>query len=46
MLTITPGTAHGSRIRLRSHRRSGKTRLSSTAVARPSRNAGTIVPNV
>ena len=27
MLTITPGTAHGSRIRLRSQRRSGNTRF-------------------
>ena len=46
MLTITPGTAHGSSIRLRSQRRSGNTRLSSTAVPRPIANAGTMVPNV
>ena len=46
MLTITPGTAHGSSMRLRSQRRNGNTRLRSSAVPRPIANAGTIVPNV
>jgi hypothetical protein len=44
VLTITPGTAHGSSIRLRSHRRPGNARLSSSAVTRPIANAGAMVP--
>ena len=44
MLTITPGTAQGSRMKLRNQRRPGNTRLSSNAVNKPMANAGPIVP--
>ena len=46
MLTMTPGTAHGSSSRLRSQRRAGKARWNSSAATSPSANAGTSVPVV
>ena len=46
MLTITPGTAHGSSSRLRSQRRAGNARWNSSAATSPIRNAGTSVPTV